>query len=88
MWLQKRRKGLDERLTELAERLRSFVTANSNEARGCVVGEEQRKAACQGAAQAYAVAAEMIVEALHSHERVAPRRSPEKPASGNGPSIG
>jgi hypothetical protein len=44
----------------LVRELRQFANANSTEARACIVGEELRQAACQGAAQAYCVAAEMV----------------------------
>jgi hypothetical protein len=55
-----------ERFAELATQFRNFAEANSSEASGCVARQELRKAACQGAAQAYTVAAEMVEERLQN----------------------
>ncbi len=62
---------------ELAGQLRSMAEANSNEAKGCVAGEELRKAASQGAAQAFSVAAEMIDEKVRWQRRIGSGESKE-----------
>lgn len=73
---------------EVAARLRRLAEANSTEAGGCVAGEELRKAACQGAAQAYRIAAEMIVDRLCSPARAAMPGTLKQSATGHGDSIG
>jgi hypothetical protein len=59
---------------ELAAQLRGLGKANSSEAAGCVAGEEERHAACQGAAQAHFNAAEMVEAKLRRQSSVSPRK--------------
>jgi hypothetical protein len=43
--------------------LLKFAEANEAEAEGCVVGEDLRRCACEGAAEAVRIAAGMIMDA-------------------------